>query len=216
MNTQELLKKWIEIDQNYANLKFTTEGETSSTRSFNFIFDGKIILQDKFWIYRILSKKDYNKIMSILQITEKTNISFFLPQTIIYEGKNFNITKQKKVLHLDSHEIRKKYENITLPKDKESIYQTSLKVINNNSEIIERMIYDFYPEDYDKIAELTKIIKIKDITYSNCGMYKNKIVCYDYELSERDMVFEEVQNFIYKYSNDNLLIEKDYISKIFI
>jgi hypothetical protein len=78
------------------------------------------------------------------------------------------------------------------------------------------MIYDFYPEDYDKIAELTKIIKIKDITYSNCGMYKNKIVCYDYELSERDMVFEEVRNFIYKYSNDNLLIEKDYISKIFI
>jgi hypothetical protein len=44
MDTQELLKKWIEIDQNYANLKFTTEGETSSTRSFNFIFDGKIIL----------------------------------------------------------------------------------------------------------------------------------------------------------------------------
>jgi hypothetical protein len=78
------------------------------------------------------------------------------------------------------------------------------------------MIYDSYPDDYNKIAELTKIIKIKDIVYSKCGISKNKIVCYDYELFERDIVFEEVRNFIYKYSNDNLLIEKDYISKIFI
>ena len=66
MEVQKVIKKWIEIDKNYSDLKFITEGKTCSPHFFNFIFEGKVVLEDKFWIYRILSKRECNKIMCIL------------------------------------------------------------------------------------------------------------------------------------------------------